>query len=210
MSEELMSTDAKDLNALEAKVREEYTRDGSLEFLMGFGITVAGLMVGRHHIGSFAAFVPIFVIMLSRAWKKTITYPRLGYAEFSAALRAEKKRTIFLVILAAAALAILAALSYSEAAFSERKGSLPYANLMIGGFIALFFLAFAIYRKATALYIIAGLMIAAALAVHFRLFSFEDALVFAGCVLMAVGVVRVVRFIRSHPRLEESESHDSR
>lgn len=177
---------------------------------MGFGIFVAGIMVGQHHIGSFAAFLPIFVIVLSRAWKKHVTYPRLGYAEFSAALRAEKKRTIFLVILAAVALAILAALSYSEAAFSDKKGELPYANLIIGGFVALFFLAFAIYRKAMALYAIAGLMIVAAIAVHFGLFSFENALVLAGFVLMAVGTVRVIRFVHTHPRLEESEAHDGR
>lgn len=203
-----MNTSTTDLNVLEAKVREEYTRDGSLEFLMGFGIMLAGIMVGRRPLGPFPAFLPIFVIILSRAWKKHITYPRLGYAEFNAALRAEKKRTIFLVILAAVALAILAALSYSEAAFSDRKGSLPYANLLIGGFVGLFFLAFAVYRKVTALYVIAALLIVSAIAVQMGLFAFEDALVLAGFVLMAVGVVRLVLFIRTHPRLEGTGFHD--
>ena len=198
-----MSQDT-ELSRLEEKVYREYNRDGALESLGGIGFITAGafLLGGRH--GFSAGLLPILILLLGRAWKKRITYPRLGYAEFSAARQAEKKKLVVLVLLTVAAVVILAAIGHlaAKAAFADKDlMGLPHANLILGGLLVLFVLAIAVFRRAGSLYPVAIVFAALVVASDQGYLELENAIFWTGMVSLLIGIARLIRFLRTHPRI---------
>lgn len=194
-----------DLDRLEGKVYREYNRDGALEFLIGIGFVLAGAFVLGSRHGSFVGLVPIFIVLLSRAWKKRITYPRLGYAEFTAARQAGKKRLLVLVLLTIAAVIILGVIGHlaAKATFADKDlMDLPHANLVLGGLLVLFVLAIAVFRKASALYPVVVVFLVLVVLSDQGYLRLNEAILWTGLLSLLIGTVKLIRFVHAHPRMD--------
>ncbi|RPH96039.1 hypothetical protein EHM69_02440 [candidate division KSB1 bacterium] len=204
--------ETKDLLTLESKIYQEYEKDGAVEFLMGMGLFFASGVLESRGSPAFAGLIPIFIIMFKKAWKKYITYPRLGYARFSESRMLRRKRekhTILLVAAACVAFIFLSALAASGTFSSEVQGAFkPYARMVMGGIIALIIIAVAAVRRITHLYYVGAFALACFVLGHFLGFSPGIALLLTSFVLLIIGIIRLIRFVRANPKLEDGGVHD--
>ena len=70
---------------------------------------------------------------MGRAWKKKITYPRLGYAEIIAKKRTTRKRRMLLIVLTAL---LVLALMYRAFLPSTHGAPIPHEKLALGACVA--------------------------------------------------------------------------
>jgi hypothetical protein len=202
---ETFMTEVSEFTNIEEKMAREYDRDGMVEFVLGLGLTMGGLSLATRSGTTVSGLVPIYVILIARLWKKKITYPRLGYAEFLSKRKKERKTRMLmflLVLFLAVALAMLillaAAGSLGDLSFlSGREG-----KLIFGGLVALMFVALGAIRKMKHLYAFAVLCYLLCIGTYLLHVSGGWALSITGALLLAVGLARLVTFLRANPKLE--------
>jgi len=195
--------DSPTLTDLENKVQRRYDQDGAIETLMGFGFLLAGL--GLASGTTVGALAPVLVLPIALAWRRRITYPRLGYAAVVDKRRGEFRRRFVPVALTVIALMILVIIAF-EAAGKSVPGAndavARYQKIAIGLILSAFVASLAALRRLPHLYVVAGLMMALFVGAVTLRISAGYALAVTGTVLFAIGMVRLVRFLRDNPRLE--------
>lgn len=197
-----------DIRQLEGAMLQGYDRDGMLETLMGFGLAFGGMNLIEHG-GAATGLLPLFLILAARAWKRKITYPRLGYAEIHSDRRRQKKRVILLALLTLsgiAGLAFIAALAGGAIQDAESFFGQPHAKLVFGAFLSAIIVGVAIVQRAPLFYAAAAILSGLIAAFDKMQISGGYALVLTGALLFIAGLARLFLFLRANPRLAGSAS----
>jgi hypothetical protein len=195
---------------LEEKIARQYDRDGMVETVIGLALTLGGLSLATKSGGTFTGLVPVYVILIARLWKKKITYPRLGFAEFLAKRTKERKTRMLMFLLVLFLAVALAALILM--AVSGKLGDLsfltgPQGKLIFGDMVALMIAALGAIRKMRHLYVFAVIAYLFCIGAYFLNVSGGWALCVTGVLLLIVGIVRLVLFLRDNPRMEEANGN---
>jgi hypothetical protein len=201
-----------DLIALENDVLRRYERDGMVETLLGLGLVMGGFVLTSRSAGDstniIGGLLPIFIFLMAkawRAWRKRITYPRLGYSELIGRQTRDRKRRLRIFVLGI--LAALAAGIFIYAWASDNLGEPGLlrrhaGTLVFGGVVALAIAAAGMARKAKHLYLFAVLCYLMCIATYLADVSGGYALEVTGALLLIVGIAKLVLFLRANPVLE--------
>jgi sterol desaturase/sphingolipid hydroxylase (fatty acid hydroxylase superfamily) len=144
-----------EIEEIEEKIYEEYNQDGAAECLMGGGLILAGFSMAAHTSSTVIGIVPVLMVLLGRAWKKRITFPRLGYVEFSSKRRMMKRRGILLLLIAALAGTALAVWASNMNLFGSSASWGTQSRLFFGGMISVIIVMVGIIRKTPHFYWVA-------------------------------------------------------
>jgi hypothetical protein len=204
--------ESSDLKALENDVLRRYERDGMVETLLGLGLVMGGLVLISRSMGGskniLGGLIPIFILLmllLSKAWKRRITYPRLGYAELIARQAKDRHRRLRVVVpgLLAALVAGIILFAWTSDKAGE-AGLLRHhaGTLFFGGAVALTIAAAGIARKMRHLVLLAVLCYLLCIATYLADVSGGYALEVTGGLLLIVGIVRLVLFLHGNPILQ--------
>jgi hypothetical protein len=200
-----------DLQKLESEILQAYNKDGMLETLMGSMLLLGGINLAQHG-GATLGILPILVILIGRAWRKRITYPRLGYAEILAKRRATQRkemlRMIGLAVLAVAALTVIAILAARATNEDQDLLTQPHAKLFFGAFISAIIAGVAATQRVRLFYFVAVLLFILIIATDLLQISGGYALASTGAILLVVGVVKLIIFLRANPKLASYAAHD--
>ncbi|MFZ5432152.1 MAG: hypothetical protein ACOZB3_00110 [Calditrichota bacterium] len=171
-----------------------------METLLGIGLLLGGIYMADKEVMGIAALLPIFILLIAKAWKKRITYPRLGYVEFSALRtiqRRNRKRLVLIGGLAAAGLALVVVLLRDDIIST-------HASRYIFGSVIVFILLLLVWVKRN-LFLLAAPVLFAILLVVADIFHQRSywACWGTGAVLFVWGIVRLIRFLRRNPPLKK-------
>jgi len=202
-------TEVPELADVKERIARQYEQDGLLESLMGFALLIGGLSLASHGGSSYLGIFPVFFVIFAKAWRRKITYPRLGYAGFLEQERRQRKTRVLitmLMVVAALALGILIYLALAGKMGDMEFLSGPSGKLIFGAAIAIIIATVAAVRKATHLYYFAVLVNLLVIGAYMLNISGGYALALTGLLLLILGVVRLILFLRANPKLED-EAH---
>ena len=138
----------------------------------------------------------------ARLWKNKITYPRLGYADFPPVRLREAARSVPLILLTVAAVALLFTFSYLSAR-SRLAGatgeSASRVDFWMAPFFALVIAGVGFVRRAKRLYAIAALQLVLLLAAGLGLLREGLAFGITGLVALDFGLFQLRRFLKENP-----------
>ncbi|HEY3296069.1 MAG TPA: hypothetical protein VGL38_11590 [bacterium] len=201
-----------DLDQLQDDILSRYNRDGALEFLLGLGLILGGLRLLVHGNMTSPMTLALFVIILAaRAWRRRITYPRLGYIELLATRRHKWRVRVLTMWVVAPLLIALAAMLYKVAGGAPDDPGLfehREMKLVFGSIIALIIAMVGGFHRMKHLYLFAALLWLLIFAAYALNLSGGYALLTTGAALLITGLVRLRLFLRDNPKLEE-EAHGS-
>ncbi|MBU0493873.1 MAG: hypothetical protein KKA73_28255 [Chloroflexi bacterium] len=200
-----------DLKELERRAFLSYHQDGLLDIFVGFVIVLFGSGLGSGKPWHMVVFYPVFMLMWAGA-KKAVTIPRMGYVKFGPVRVAAAQKAGVILGLAL----LLTVLPGSLLAFGYI--SLPpewlawlaeYFLLALGVVGAGLFGLAAFLLGIRRLYAYAVLTLTISV-VGYLLMPSEPALfvMLAGGVILLVGLVLLVRFMRQYPVLAEAIVND--
>jgi hypothetical protein len=198
------------VDELEKKINQEYSKDGFLEIFLAIALVLSAAMVERGVFpGTFALF-PVFVLLMKRAWRKKITYPRLGYAEIMDDRRLQLKRRLPGIILALVVTGIImAVLVYFRHHGGGSSAHQSLAGLTLGVGIVVVLLAFAAVDRAwQLLYSVIPAIVIISIA-YWQKWPLEIALLISALIAFGVGVYRLVSFLRNNPRLDREDFREN-
>ncbi len=194
-----------DRQQLEEKIYQDYSRDGMGETLMGIGLLIGSLSMTEHFYQA-APFLPIILIFIGQAWRKRITYPRLGYAEIVAKKRTTPKRGILLILVTALLLLAVASTAFMHA--TRGSTPLPHDKLLLGAIIAAIIAGAGIALRLKSVWVVAVLMLGFFAIADYWQFSAGWAMAAAGVIMLGMGLLRLRRFVRDNPVLEGADGHN--
>jgi hypothetical protein len=197
--------EASDLKTFEETISRQYDRDGLIETLLGMALLIGGMSLALGGSPALTGLLPVYILVIGRLWKTRITYPRLGYADFLAKRKKQRKIRMLKFLLALVLAAVLAALIFL--AMESSLGDLDPLRGWIGILIfdsvmALIIAAVGRIRKMRHLYAFAALCYLLELGAYIVNMSPGWALSFIGLLLLTVGLVRLILFLRANPKLE--------
>ncbi len=202
-----MTTHPLDLDGREEAAFRSRFDDGLADLLIGLAVLAMGATLGTE-LGGMAGVWGALVVPLWLPLHKAITEPRLGYVEFGPGRRAKMRRKQ-LVLTGALGTTVLAGLLLWY--LSAKDGAAVREALH--GWEGLPFLA-----SLAAVIVVAGVVVHARRALAYggvlllgglltkdvaAMDPLRLALMIGGAVITATGAALLVRFLRSHPRLEE-------
>jgi len=194
-----------DLSNLERKIFLQYKKDGALETILGLAMMYIGMTKLTDTSGVFRTIVPIFVILFILIWKKRITFPRLGYFEFTQERRARTRRSVFAMISVAF---ITVALAIWGSHLVESGGAADPATvkstklLLSGGMLAIVIASVAGFMQIRHLFYFAALSFLLFAAAAWFAFSSGFAFLGLGLPLLVFGLIRLSHFLKQHPPQE--------
>ena len=190
-----------DLEHLEKESRRLFAEDGLLYIFLGLLLLLVGVgfaVPGLSWLVGFSA-VLIFPVEVLR---RRITYPRLGYARFSAPPGTVRG------MLAFAAIVVVGLVVIAFAAGGRFQAYLPLAFSIV--FALSLYFGMAVHGVRARDWLIIGLALAAGLFTTWRYDDWHDgtAVLFGlmGVVSLLIGFIKLIRFMRKYPMPAESES----
>jgi hypothetical protein len=211
--EKIMSQQT-DLKLLERKLYTRYFDDGILDMLLGYYLLWGGLFrLFAEGLASDAARIIIMLLGFGLVYplflvaKRRITIARLGRVEFGPARRRQRLRLVIystIMVLATAGLVVLTASrgSTPDPELLIPRGS-PIGPVLVGGFVALVIGGMALFVGFDRMLLWAGLF-----GVSIMLgMQFDNPLpqIAGGGLIIIVGAVYLVRFLKRYPRIESEE-----
>jgi hypothetical protein len=197
---------SEELRKLSRKAYLSYHRDGLIDILLGLGILGFGLMMLTGSVVfNMMAWMPIiFYVPL----KNRITVPRFGYVQFSS----ESARRVKLLV---ALLVGLLLFSFLVAIYVFTvAGNMPPlvdllvggdGMLLIGGLFTLMMLVAGVATGLARLYVYAVLTMLIVPGGAVLGILPEMRVIFLGALILAIGIVLLLRFLRAYP-LPKDES----
>ena len=196
-----------DLMGLEKKAYESTWDDGLLDVFVGFSLLGLGIFWLTDY-AVFGGLIPVLLVPIWPGVRSKITVPRAGSVKFGAARRAKERRNLTTLFLAGAATMLLGVVLYFTVARGA-ESSAAWPTIVIPALPGVLLAAAASFAGnmigAQRFYVYAGLLlVGAAIGVWLDL---EPGVYLAasGAVVLATGIVMVVRFIREYPIHEEIE-----
>ena len=200
-----------DLTKLQYEIVQRYNKDGALESILGFCLTVAGWnFLDPPRGGLPIALLPIYMVLLIKAWRKRITYPRLGYTELLAERRARARKTVLIslaVFLILFAIVVWAVISIAGQSPNDPAAK-AWLKLCYGLPICAFMAWMGKVRQNTTLYWTSGMLAILFVATAFVRISPGWAFLFTGILLLLFGTIRLIQFLRENPRLDVEAADD--
>ncbi|MBZ0264824.1 hypothetical protein K8I28_09155 [bacterium] len=195
-----------DLNSLEKESYHLHNSDGAVELVMGVGFVWISLMLyggGGAPIG----IVPVFMILLMRAFKKHITNPRIGYVNWGEKRkdrisRGKSSLVAIIVVLLTFFIILYVFLRKNEGLVQLINPFIPYIFALVLGSV---FCIVAYIRTLPHLYFfgfVAFLLVIFKSSLHLNLQSITLIL---GIPLAAWGSVKLMMFLKKNPMLEKNE-----
>lgn len=193
---------------LSQKAYRDFHLDGILDILVGLSCISLGLWL-ELNVPAFA-FLAWFTIILYKSLKNSITIPRFGYVSF------DLDKTQLILFMAVALVTLLALLGARFFLFSSPRAELgltvflrkyhPFVMGSLGGLLLVFFGAWRGVRR----FVAYGLILLASIGIgYWQGLSGQTPLFIAGGVMLAVGLVMLVLFIRQNPPLESEVENAS-
>lgn len=191
-------TDPVSLNDIEKKAHRTFNQDGLMYLFMGLLFGLIGLSFYDSRF-AFLGGMAALLIFPMELFRRKITYPRVGYARFSAPEGFGRGILGFMVV----AIAVLVLF-----AFAGNGRFAQYLPLVISIIMGLaFFFGASMQGLRTRDLVVIILMIASGVIAIFVSDDWHRAVAlqmwFIGVILFVVGLVDLVRFLRTHPVLEE-------
>lgn len=195
-----MSNSKLDLDLLEQQARRRFNVDGLLYIFLGLLLLILGLSFRNPATAWIAAFGALLILPAS-ALRKRFTYPRIGYATFE--MRPGTGRGILLF-------AVAAVILLSILAFAGGGRFQPYLPIAFGFVMGLsFYFGASTYGLSLLDGLLVGLMMVSGLAAvwytdDWRLATSVQFSV-VGAIILVIGIVIFVHFIRTYPVLDDAE-----
>jgi hypothetical protein len=197
------------------RVLRAVNQDGLLDATMGFALLAVALYVHLSRffpdeIGGLGAILPMLIIFSLRGLRARLTYPRIGYAN---------PRTRGITLAAAIALLVLTlagvavALLTEFTAFRITPRYIRFLPLAVGIGVAAWAVAMAVRTRFRRFYPYAGLLVVA-LAAGYGL-RLRTSLLFiiplglAGTLMIVLGIIALVRFLRTNPAQPGTTADDA-
>jgi hypothetical protein len=193
---------------LEQKTYLSYQQDGLLDLIIGVGIICMGINEAMDT--TIWSFVAIMLIIAYVPLKRRITFARIGFVKFNVKRRGLNMQLVGAVIMTVLFLLLFGMLFLMRSGSSQssllilwiRKGPLLlYALLGLIGFV-LAGLITGLHR----LFIYALLSLIIMFGGHFLNLPIFMAFLLLGGLILVIGIVLLLRFLRKHPIVEEN--HD--
>lgn len=194
-----------DLSQLELDMFKAYHSDGAMETFLGIGFLIIGWLLWEQEPIAFVGLFPVYILLGLRIWKKRITHPRLGFAKWSEERRNHIGRGKRFIL---GSLLILLVLVIGSTLLS-RAGILPSrmldhsAHYFAAPVFAIALSVIAATRHQPHFYGIAALGLILMIFVVPLQLHLWSILLILGLPLVIIGLVRVSRFIKQYPVMEE-------
>jgi len=194
-----------DLKKLEKKAFVSYHQDGLVDLFLGalllaWGLTMETMLKGMGGVW----FVVLFPFLLLA--RRRLTYPRLGYAQFTRERR--NRRRLVALFTATALLGLMVAFLWSNQSVPGLRDWLHrYIEIFFGGLIAAVLLFKAGISGIRRLYLYAAVILISFAAAQWSPFRIQYSFIVSGAVILAGGAVVLARFLRRYPVRQEEIVH---
>ncbi len=213
---------AKEQELLQVKLLRDYSRDGLFETLFGWmHVWAAALLlsnlraaIGPHYANLILDTLFIMGIillgrLLGRAWLMRITYPRLGFASFTTFWQwSQGRKRLWVKILQS--VVILTLFDFLLGMLVPERSKGPWDLLPAESIFRMsiaFMLTFGIvWLRLKHLWIIAAALTGLLVLAHFQHLDPSWAIGIVGLILLAIGLVKLRRFLRDYPLLEADDA----
>lgn len=189
-----------DLQDLEKESRRVFAEDGLLYVFLGVLLLLVSFSFAVPALTGLVG-LSAFLIFPVEALRRRITYPRLGYARFSAPPGTVRG------ILGFAAVSVVALAVIAFAGGGRFQSYLPLAFSIV--FALAYYFGAATHGAGLIDWLLIGLTLAAGLFASWRYEDWHDGASvlfgFLGVVLLLIGLIKLVRFLRKYPLLPEVE-----
>ena len=196
-----------ELTQLERDMFRAYHSDGAMETFLGIGFLLIGWLLWEDESFALVGLFPVYILFGLRAWKKRITHPRLGFANWSEdrrnQIRSGKRVVLWSLAIMVAALLVFALLQHRDVLPHDLLGhSIHY---LVAPLFAIALSVVAATRYQPHFYGIAALGLILMLFVgplHLHLWGI---MLILGVPLVVIGLVRVYRFVKQYPVMDEGD-----
>lgn len=200
-----MSRDNLSLDRLEQKARQRFNVDGLLYVFLGLLLLVLGLSFRNPATAWIAAFGALLIAPLS-ALRKRFTYPRIGYARFEMQPGVGRGILIF---------AIVAIVALGIVAFAGGGRFQPYLPIAFGFVMGLsFYFGASTYGLSGLDGLIVALMLASGFVAAWLYDDWRIAtsvqFAVVGGIILVIGLIMFVHFLRTYPVLETQAPEEGR
>ena len=197
------------------RVLRAVNQDGLLDATMGFALLAVALYVHLSRffpdeVGGLGAILPMLIIFCLRGLRARLTYPRIGYANpRTRGITLAAAIALLVLTLAGVAVALLTELT----AFRITPRYIRFLPLAVGIGVAAWAVAMAVRTRFRRFYPYAGLLVVA-LAAGYGL-RLRTSLLFiiplglAGTLMIVLGIIALVRFLRTNPAQPGTTADDA-
>jgi hypothetical protein len=196
-----------DLKQIERNVFRDYCQDGLVEIIFGAYFLIMGLLLSvGGTIGPFIVLFVVFFVPLQQALKKRFAYPRTGYVE----LRQGDPGPLLWLVLGSLALGLvtLVVVLIAVGVIAHPAQWYRWMPIFFGIWLAGIFLGLGLNVRLVRYYVVAAVALvggptSALLPLAGKLANLGLFLSAVGAVTLVWGLLALVRFVRSYPRLAE-------
>ncbi len=193
---------------IQRKVYMTFFQDGLWDIFLGLFILGWGLAILTD--GTYLPGV-MFIALYFIVWgvKKCLTYPRIGYARFSAASRRRITARFVVVGTLVLLLGLLAAILWGIG--RRPQWVADYFPLIFNGMLAAIVCFVAYWARVNRFYLHAALIFLGAVFHLWVGIRWEFGFIGAGGIIVAIGLGILISFLRKYPKMvEEVHSEDQR
>ncbi|MHC4846735.1 MAG: hypothetical protein ACYTCU_11330 [Planctomycetota bacterium] len=201
-------TDPMDLDALEEQAFRSRYDNGLIDVFLGLFVLLFGLSISTE-FGGLTAVWGAVCVSLYFPIQKSITEPRLGYAEFGPGRKAKmrQKHLLMSVALGVSMLGGVAALLMSGDDAATRETMQKLGPIPFGAMLALMVVIGTVLLSIRRGYLYAALIFGAIAGGHLAGVDLRPSMIASGSVVTVCGVVCLTRFLQKYPRPVGNGSH---
>ena len=191
-----------ELKTIQRKVYMSFFEDGVWDIFLGLFILGWGLSMLTD-----GAYLPgvIFVCLYFTIWgiKKWLTYPRIGYVKFSSTDRRRITTRFVILLTVTALLGLFVAVMWGIS--SRPQWLVDYLPLIFNGMLAAIVCLVAYWARVNRFYLHAILIFLGAVLYIWMDIPWEFGFIGAGGIIVIIGLIFLLRFIRKYPVSQESQ-----
>ena len=195
------------LKEIQRKVYMSFFQDGLWDIFLGLFILGWGLAILTE-----ASYLPgvSFIVLYFAIWgiRKWLTYPRIGYARFSATSR--RRITARFLILGVVVLLVGVMMAVLWGIGTRPQGLADYFPLIFNGILAAIVCLVACWARVNRFYLY-GVLIFLGAVFHLWLgIRWEFGFIGAGGIIVLIGLGILIIFLRKYPKMVEEAHNEDR
>lgn len=194
------------LKEIRQRVHTSFFQDGLWDIFLGLFVLGWGLAILTD--GTYLPGI-MFIALYFAVWglKKRLTYPRFGYARFSATSRRRVTTRFVIVGVVVLLLGVMAAVLWGIS--SRPQWLADYFPLVFNGMLAAIVCFIAYWARVNRFYAYAALIFLGAVFYLWVGIPWEFGFIGAGGIILLIGLAILVGFLRKYPRvLGEADNND--